>query len=214
MRPTTVTVSFSAASTTAIALAQAKATAGDLTLNGALVTAGVATLVANAFVTLTSGGNDSLLTATVYGTDSSGWAVSQTVALTNAVTATTTAGFATVTRVSVSGAIATTISVGNARAGYSQSVPMDVNIPAIAIALGVVVAGTISYTVQATLDDIWSTSYNPGTATWFNHPTLAAAATSQSSNYAYPVRAIRIMQVSGTGSAALTIVQSGITGNS
>ena len=170
--------------------------------------------MANSFVTLTSSGNDTARTGTVYGTDSSGWIVSQTLTLGNAGAVTTTIGFYTVTRVAVSGSIAGTISVGNAQAGTSAVIAMDINIPAIAIALGAVVSGTVNYDVQATLDDIWSTTFNNGTATWFTHPTLVGQVASLSSNYAYPVRAIRLRQNSGSGTTTLTVVQSGITGNS
>jgi hypothetical protein len=80
------------------------------------------------------------------------------------------------------------------------------------IALGVVISGTITYTVQHTFDDVFATAFDPATATWFNHPTLAGDSANEDSNYAYLPRGIRITTSAGTGSASLTIVQMGMPG--
>lgn len=80
------------------------------------------------------------------------------------------------------------------------------------IGLGVVVTGTVNYTVQHTFDDPFAEGFNPATATWFNHPTLASLVANSDSNYAAPPRAVRIIRNSGTGSARLTLVQAGATG--
>jgi hypothetical protein len=78
------------------------------------------------------------------------------------------------------------------------------------IALGVTVTGTITYTVQHTFDDVFAVGFDPSTATWFNHPTLAGDTANEDSNYAYLPRGIRITTSAGTGTAALTIVQMGL----
>ena len=80
------------------------------------------------------------------------------------------------------------------------------------IALGVQVSGTITYTVQHTYDDPFAVGFNPATAVWFNHSTLSAQTTNAESNYAYPPRAVRLTTTAGTGTATLTLVQSGATG--
>lgn len=69
------------------------------------------------------------------------------------------------------------------------------------IGFGVIATGTVNYTVQHTFD---------GT-NWFNHPTVANATTSMDGNYAFPVLQIRVTVNSGTGTAALTLIQAGLS---
>jgi hypothetical protein len=77
------------------------------------------------------------------------------------------------------------------------------------VGMGVVVSGTVNYTIQHTFDDIFNGSVTP---TWFNHPTLASQAASADGNYAFPVRAIRLFVNSGSGTATATIIQAGMPG--
>jgi len=77
------------------------------------------------------------------------------------------------------------------------------------VALGVVVSGTVTYTVQYTFDDVFAKDYNPSTGTWTDHPTLTAQTTTKDSNIAYPVRGIRLTVSSGDGTARLTAIQAG-----
>lgn len=78
------------------------------------------------------------------------------------------------------------------------------------IGFGVVVTGTVTYTVQHTFDDVYSPTFDPATATWFSHATVAAQTTSQDGNYAFPVRGIRCNLTAGTGSVVMTVLQAGI----
>ena len=80
------------------------------------------------------------------------------------------------------------------------------------IALNVQVSGVVDYTVQYTFDNVFAAGYNPSTGNWTNHPTLSAKTTSLDSNIAYPVRGIRILLNSGSGTATLTIIQGGGAG--
>lgn len=84
------------------------------------------------------------------------------------------------------------------------------NISPFNIGFGVVVTGTVTYTVQHTFDDVYASTFTPATANWFSHPTVAAATTSQDGNYAFPVRGIRVNLTAGTGSVVATILQAGI----
>jgi hypothetical protein len=95
-----------------------------------------------------------------------------------------------------------------ARAGTGSSnvLIMDTYINPFNVGFGVVVTGTVNYTVQHTFD-------NPQTVaspTWFSHPTVAAATTSQDGNYAFPVAAIKVLVNSGAGTATMTVIQAGI----
>lgn len=76
------------------------------------------------------------------------------------------------------------------------------------LGLAVIVTGTITYKVQYTFDDVFAAGYVPTSGNWFDHPTLVGSA-SGNSNIAYPVSGVRITSSAGTGSAALTIIQSG-----
>ena len=92
----------------------------------------------------------------------------------------------------------------------SAALPFDIyNRPE--CSLQVVVTGTVSYTVQQTLDDIFDSTV---TATWFDHPdtNLVAATADKQGNYAYIPAAVRIKLNSGSGSVTLTAIQAGING--
>ncbi len=75
------------------------------------------------------------------------------------------------------------------------------------IGFGVVKTGTVNFTVQHTFDDVFSPTFDPATATWFPHASVAAATANADGNYAYPCRGIRILQNSGSGSCVMTIIQ-------
>jgi archaellum component FlaF (FlaF/FlaG flagellin family) len=87
---------------------------------------------------------------------------------------------------------------------------MNLNTSPFNIGFGVVVTGTVNYTVQHTFDDVNLTTFNPSTAVWFDHPTIAGLAVNADGNYAFPVTAIRLLVNSGGGTARLTLLQAGI----
>lgn len=93
--------------------------------------------------------------------------------------------------------------------GSSSSVPMDQYISPFNVGMGVVVTGTVNYSVQHTFDDVYDATVTP---VWFTHPTLASLTANADGNYAFPVTAIKVLVNSGAGSAALTILQAGING--
>lgn len=67
------------------------------------------------------------------------------------------------------------------------------------IGFGVVVSGTVTYTVQHTFD---------GT-NWFDHDSadLVDATTNQDGNYAYPVAGVRLNVTAGAGTATMHAIQ-------
>jgi hypothetical protein len=87
---------------------------------------------------------------------------------------------------------------------------MNLNTSPFNIGFAAVVTGTANYTVQHTFDDVFSPTFNPSTATWFDHPTVAALGASADGNYAFPVTAIRLLVNSGGGTVRLTLLQAGI----
>jgi hypothetical protein len=91
----------------------------------------------------------------------------------------------------------------------SAVIPIDVYLNPTNIALGVVITGTATVTVQHTFDDVFAEDFDPSTATWFDHPTIDDATDDEDGNYAFPPRGVRLNQTAGTGSAVLTLVQAG-----
>ena len=98
-----------------------------------------------------------------------------------------------------------------ASGGTASSVAaMNLNATPFAVGFGVAVTGSVTYTVQHTFDDVYAPTFNPATATWYPHATVAAATASADGNYAFPVRGIRVNATAGTGSVIATLLQAGI----
>ncbi len=89
--------------------------------------------------------------------------------------------------------------------GSSSALVMNTNISPFNVGFGVIVSGTVDYTVQHTFDDPAT-----GFSTWFSHPTIAAQSTNKDGNYAFPVTGIKVLVNSGTGTATLKLLQAGI----
>lgn len=89
--------------------------------------------------------------------------------------------------------------------GSSSALVMNTNVSPFNVGFGVIVTGTVNYTVQHTFDDPAT-----GFTTWFDHPTVASQATDQDGNYAFPVTGIKLLVNSGGGTATLKLVQAGI----
>lgn len=94
------------------------------------------------------------------------------------------------------------ITQGVTGAGNSNGIPLDHYISPFNVGFGVVVSGTVTYSVQHTFD---------GT-NWFDHPTVVSQTTNQDGNYAFPVLQIRLAGLSGSGTAVLTVIQAGQVG--
>ena len=89
--------------------------------------------------------------------------------------------------------------------GSSDSLVINTNISPCNIGFGVIVTGTVNYTVQHTFDDPAS-----GFSTWLSHPTVASLAANADGNYAFPVTGVKVLVNSGAGTATLKLIQAGI----
>ena len=214
MRPITVTVGpLAAASANAICLSQTPAGAGALTLNGALVTGGVAILDTARRVLITCAANETGDTFTITGTGVTGQTQSETIAGPNATTAQSVLDYKTVTSITISAAAAGAITIGTSGVASSQWVRLDGwALPQTSIQC--TASGTVNYTVQQTLDDPDSPT-NPVPAaltTWVNHPdiNLVSATTTVQGNYGYVPMFARVTLNSGTGTVTATFLQSGV----
>lgn len=167
-------------------------------------------------VLMTSAGDDSGTTFTIYGTNWQGLPIQEDVAGTNQGTAYTDQDFQTVTAVLSDAATASTVDVGTN--GIASSRPLFLDRYAFApTSLQVVVSGTVNFTIQQTLDDPTvinvpgSLSYDE--VTWFAHPdsALASATASAQGNYAYIPAMTRILLNSGDGVVTYKVLQAAST---
>ena len=211
MRPIIVAAGpLTSASATNIRTASGVAGAGNLTLNGSLVTAGVATLDAARRVLFTTTANETTKTILLAGTNWAGDLISETVTLVNASTVASVLDYKTVTSAYCSAALTGNLSIGTNGVASSPWVMFDAWASP-AIALQVAVSGTANYTVQQSLDDP-NDPTNPVAAAsmaWVNSSdtnVVGVAATAQS-NYAFAPRYARILLNSGSGTATATFIQ-------
>ena len=204
--PIVVSVSLAAADDDGIAQNQTLGAAGNMTLNGLLVTDGVATLTTAGIerqVLLTSVSDESAKTFTVYGTNATGNEISESITGPNT-TATTNKFFRTVTRVAVSAATTGNVKVGTNGVGATRFVSIDQNKAVSGISYEFVVSGTVNYDLQHTLNDP-----NRYTVTWFDDVNLAGETANQIGAISFPVVGSRCLLNSGSGTVTMTVVQMG-----
>lgn len=212
MRPIIITKALTAASGTAVCASQTPAGAGDLTINGGLASGGVATLDSQRRVTITSAGNDSGNTFTLYGTNDEGNPISEAITGPNTTTVTSVMSYKTVTRVVISGAAVGAITVGSSALGATRVVPFDGYIAPFEALVGVEVTGTVNYTVQYTYDDVFAAAALTATGLNWVNTSLAAQTTTQDTKLVSPVSGVRLVINSGTGSVTFVVRQSGLVG--
>jgi hypothetical protein len=94
-------------------------------------------------------------------------------------------------------------------AGSSSIVPLDHYQSPFNVGIGVVVSGTVDYTIQHTYDDVQNAAVTP---TWFNNATIAGKTGNFDGGYTLPVTAVKLLVNSGTGTATATIIQAGMPG--
>lgn len=87
--------------------------------------------------------------------------------------------------------------------GTSAPFPVDWRQQNFQVSLMCVVTGTVTYTIEHTLDNI----VDGETPTWFPHSTLAGISATADGNYAFPITAWRVNVTAGTGSVAVKFVQ-------
>ena len=209
---------FTTPNATNIRTASSVSGAGAVTLNGSLVTSGVATLDRARRVLFTSSGNDSGITFTLVGTDWNGNTATEVLTGSNGATVYTVYDYATVSSVVASGASAGTVSIGTN--GVASSRPMFLDGYAGAETyIQVNVSGTIGYTLQTSADNpnglspeatsyvncLWTNSSSP--------QFVAATAAATGTMTGTPAMARLLLSNAGTDTAATataTLRQSGM----
>lgn len=96
--------------------------------------------------------------------------------------------------------------VTDAGAGDGKVIPLDIYVPNAAVTIQCDVTGTVNYSVEYTLSNVWDPTVTP---IWFAHPTaaLTGATADQVGSTNIPMVALRVTQASGSGSVAVTIAQ-------
>ena len=94
----------------------------------------------------------------------------------------------------------------------SAACPLDIYIAPFQVTLDVILNGAATYTVEYTNDDVFVKGFNPATANWIPHADLTAKAAAAQGTLISPVRAVRLNQTAGAGSAILRVIQAGIGG--
>jgi hypothetical protein len=188
--------------------------AGAITLNGTIVTGGVAILDKARQVLFTFAASEVGHNFVLVGTNWAGDAIGETVAGTGIGTVATVLSYKTVSSVTISANATGAIQIGTNGVAASPWVRMD-GWANPSISLACVVSGTANYTVQQTMDDPNSPTspVNPNAMTWQNFPDLAlvAASATMQATYTFVPQWIRVILNSGTGSVTTTILQTGDT---
>ncbi len=212
MRPITVSVGpLAAASANNIALSQTPAGAGAMTLNGSLVTAGVAVLDNPRRVLITTA--DTTTKFTINGLTTTGTLLTETFLVASGATY-SQLDYAKVTSITVNQGTTAAVTVGTNGVASTPWVRFDDYAPAPA-SIQCVVTGTVNYTVQQTLDDPNSATNPvlPSAVTWVaTSDTAAVGATgSVQTNYAFAPTFARVLLNSSTspGMVTATFLQSG-----
>lgn len=216
--PVVITKALATADDDGICQSQTPLAAGNLTLNGALVVSGVGQLGTQRRVLLTLAADESGHNFTIYGTVQGGASISEVVAGTTAGTVATSQDFLTVTQVAIDHAATGAIKVGTNGVGSTPWQTVNRNISPVNISIGVVVSGTVNFTVEYTYDnpqDQIQSNFPPNTikvpTAWaLSALTSKSAATDGTIND--PIAAWRLTINSSTapGSATATGIQAGI----
>ncbi len=205
-----------------ISLSQTAADAQALTITGALATDGVATLDVPRRVLISSAGDDSAVSFRVTGTNHTGNPIRETVAGTNAGTAYTVQDFKTVTEVTTSAATAGAVTVGTNGIASSAWQAVNYHLDHVNISFGVIVSGTVDYTLEYTYDNpnnnqnVLGSQGDPGNypavLDSFSHASLVAQSTNLDGVIEDPIFAWRLTLNSQTnpGFAKITSIQAGI----
>ncbi len=219
MRPIQKTISIAAATTNTVCTSQTPADGVDLTLDGSLVTAGVATYTYPTQVSFGSASDFSTVVFTVYGLvlNADGTRTQGVEAVTgpNNTTVYTTKTFVNVRQITVATASSFTtekIVVGGAAVGIGNGAwwPLDIYTPnqVTTISCNILASGSATYSVEYTNEDIWDTAVYP-TALAVAHPVaaLTGASTDQTAFTTTLMRAVRVNVASGSGQLRVNVVQ-------
>lgn len=226
--PSVVTLSLPAGVTNGIALSQTPGAAGNLTLNGSLVTAGVANLVtAQRVVAVSANAGDTTQSLTITGTDRNGNGISEVLKLNGTTQVNSVNDYLTVTKIAISAATVGALTAGTNSIGSSDWVLDNFLAPTWMLSVAVsILSGSGTYTVEHTYDDPNSppgfstgnsalpSSMEPASnyppVAWPNPTLLNRSDNGEFQYVAWPVMAHRLTITAGTGILRMQTIQAGI----
>jgi len=175
-----------------VCAAQQEAGAGNLDIDGALASAGVATLDVARHVSIYCAGNMSAVTFTLTGTDRYGTVITEDVTGPNATTVTSAKNFKTITQVAVDGAVGTNVEVGSADEAETKWVPVGRYAGKVGINVVLNSTADFTYALQSTGDDLQEAGFQENDATAFVDASITAETTSQAGSVDVPVSGLRL----------------------
>ena len=98
-------------------------------------------------------------------------------------------------------------------ASNSNVVTLDHYISPFSVSLAVTTANAtnLSFIVQSTYDNVWSSSFSPATAKWFTVP-MSASNANATGNIAFPVTGVRLQVSAADYGSSFTVIQAGQVG--
>lgn len=208
MRPITAIVGpLTAQTSNNIALSQTPGAAGALTLNGSLVSSGVAVITNPQRITVTT--TDNTHSFTITGATPTGSLITEVVTG-NGTSVTSVLDYAKVSSIVISGAATAAVTVGTSGTGATPWVRLDEwASPPVGIQCDV--TGTVNYTIQSTYDDPNSPTdpVSVSSMTWVNtNDTNAVNATGAvQTNFLFTPTFVRANLNSGTGTVTMKVIQ-------
>ena len=191
----------------------AQSPTATFSINGTLASGGVATLDTPRRVLFTPSGNESANTFTIVGTNASGMPQTEVISGTNATAFYTNLDFKTVSSITLASAAAAAITVGTTTVASSPWIRFD-EYALSQTAIQCSVTGTVSYTIQQTLQDPNSPTnpVAPYSLVWLQSSDSQAVNASGNiqSSYQYSPTFARVTLNSGTGSVTATFTQFGV----
>lgn len=210
MREVVLPKSLAAASVDCISKGQTLAAAGNILLNGTDVVGGVAVLDTQRRILITSDGDDSGVTFKLTGGNQTGQPINEIVQGGSKAAVSSVLDFLTLGTVYADGKIASHVTIGTSGTGSTPWIMPNYNITPFDAQLNVVVAGTVTYSVETTMDS-YALPANPTTQPIADATTLAASTISGALSMTSPVVGIRTTVTADTGTVTTKFLQAGIT---
>lgn len=208
MQPIIITLT-AAVDADGVAESQTPGGAGDLTLDGALVTGGVAIFDNAQKASITTLGDETGVTFSFVGKDADGFAATESILGGNIDTVKTVSFFTEISQVSVDGATAAAVTVGSANEAATKTLPVDWRQNSFDMSIAVILSSgaDLTYETQHTLDSIQTVT---APFAWLTNDGMTGKIVSDDGNLKFPVRAVRLVFTGFTsGEAEATFLQSG-----
>lgn len=218
--PSVITKALAASSVNKIATSQTGSSGVALTLNGAAVTGGTATLDTQRRVLVTSAGNDSGITFAILGTNETGNPIFERVTGASGAAVASLQDYLTITSVTPSSGTASGVQIGTNGTGSSPWNLVNSHITPTKIGLaGTVTVSTGTWGIEYTYDAPQGVPPNVGNIPWtypvapvtFNHPVLQGQTGTADGAINELVAAWRLTLTAGTGTVVATGRQAGIS---